>query len=232
MYMKKKELGWKENNGIQNIGIADSQGNIITDQRRVLQIWDNYTTELYDGAKRPEQLDLETEAEVNVDEKGLCISQIEGEKAIKEMRDKKATGDDIVRGDVLKFLIEDGLRLMTQLIDSVYVTGDWPRDIIEVAMNALKKKPKATKCSDRLTISIIAYAAKIVARILRRMIDRKTDDALGEDQFGFRRGKGTWDAIGMLGIISERTLVIDEKLCASFTDWQKTFDRVIWTELM
>jgi hypothetical protein len=39
MYMKTKELGWKENHGIQNIGIEDSQGNII-DQRLVLQIWE------------------------------------------------------------------------------------------------------------------------------------------------------------------------------------------------
>jgi hypothetical protein len=34
--------------------------------------------------------------------------------------------------------------------------------------------------------------------------------------------------------ISERTLDIrvDEELCACFTDWQKAFDRVIWTKLM
>jgi hypothetical protein len=36
MYVKTKELGWKENHGIQNIGIEDSQGNIIIDQRQVL----------------------------------------------------------------------------------------------------------------------------------------------------------------------------------------------------
>jgi hypothetical protein len=43
------------------------------------------------------------------------------EKAIKEMRDKKATGDEDVPGDVLKLLGEDGLRLMTQLINSIYM---------------------------------------------------------------------------------------------------------------
>jgi hypothetical protein len=80
---------------------------------------------------------------------------------------------------------------MTQLINSIYVTGEWPRDFIEGTMIALKKKPKATKCSDHRTISIIAHAAKIVARILRKTIERKTEDALGEDQYGFRRGKGT-----------------------------------------
>ena len=33
MYMKTKELGWKETQGIQNIGIEDSQGNRVVDQR-------------------------------------------------------------------------------------------------------------------------------------------------------------------------------------------------------
>jgi hypothetical protein len=56
------------------------------------------------------------------------------EKAIKEMRDKKATGDDGVPGDVLKLLGEDGVRLMTQMINSIYVTAEWPRAIIEVTI--------------------------------------------------------------------------------------------------
>jgi hypothetical protein len=33
---------------------------------------------------------------------------------------------------------------------------------------------------------------------------------LGKDQFGFRRGNGTRDAIGMLRIVSERILDLDE----------------------
>jgi hypothetical protein len=41
-----------------------------------------------------------------------------------EMRDKKATGDDDVPGHVLKLLGEDGLKLMTQLMNSIYVTGE------------------------------------------------------------------------------------------------------------
>jgi hypothetical protein len=118
MYMKTKELVWKE---------------------------------LYDRANRSEH--LEVEIEVDQDEKGPYILQSEVEKAIKEIRGNKATGDDDVPGDVLKLLGEDGLRLMTQLINSIYVTGEWPRDFIEVTMIALKKKPKTTKCSDHRTCS-------------------------------------------------------------------------------
>ena len=89
---------------------------------------------------------------------------------------------------------------MTKLINTIYENGEWPKDFTEVTMIALKKKPQATKCSDHRTISLIAHAAKIVAKILRRRIENKIEDELGEDRFGFRRGKGTRDAIGMLRI--------------------------------
>jgi hypothetical protein len=49
--------------------------------------------------------------------------------------------------------------------------------------------------------------ANIVARILRRTSERKIEDIL-VDQSGFRRGKGTRNAIRMLRIISNQTLEI------------------------
>jgi hypothetical protein len=103
---------------------------------------------------------------------------------------------------------------MTQLINNLYESGEWPKDFIEVTMTALKKKPKARKCNDHCTINLIAHAAKVVASISRRRIEKKIEDVLGKDQFGFRNGKGSRDAIGMLRIISERTLDVGEEVCA------------------
>jgi len=39
------------------------------------------------------------------------------------------------------------------------------------------KKPKATKCSNHHTISLIAHAAKIGARIIRKRLEKKSKDA-------------------------------------------------------
>ena len=122
--------------------------------------------------------------------------QTEVEKAIKETRNKRATGDDDVPGDVLKLLGEGGLKIMTKLINVIYETGEWPKDFTEVTMIILKWKPQATKCSNHRTISLIAHTAKIIAQILRRRIEKKIEDVCGEDQFGFRRGKGTWMQLG------------------------------------
>ena len=53
-------------------------------------------------------------------------------------------------------------------------------------------------------ISLIAHRARVIAKILRRRIERKIEYVRGEDQFGFRRGKGKRDAIRMMRIVAEQ----------------------------
>ena len=59
------------------------------------------------------------------------------------MRNKKAKEDDDVPGDVFKLLGEGGLKIMTKLINTIYESGEWPKDLTEVTMIVLKKKPQA-----------------------------------------------------------------------------------------
>jgi hypothetical protein len=84
---------------------------------------------------------------------------------------------------------EDGLRILTQLINNIYEPEKWPKNFTAVIMIALKKKPKAAKCRDHPTVSLIANTAKILAMILRRRLEMKTEGVLIKDQLGFRREK-------------------------------------------
>jgi hypothetical protein len=70
-------------------------------------------------------------------------------------------------------------------------------------MVALKKEAKCYKMQKPSQISPNPHTAKTVARKLRGRIERKIYFLHGEDQFGFRREKGTMNAIGMLRIITE-----------------------------
>jgi hypothetical protein len=58
---------------------------------------------------------------------------------------KKATRDDDVPGDVLKLLGESGLNIMTKLINTICETGEWPKDLTEVAMIALREEATSYK---------------------------------------------------------------------------------------
>jgi hypothetical protein len=65
---------------------------------------------------------------VDEDEKGPYILHSKVEKISKQKKDKKATCNDNVAGDVLKLLGEDGFKIMKHLINSVYETEEWPKD--------------------------------------------------------------------------------------------------------
>jgi hypothetical protein len=65
--VKTKELGWKETQGIQNIGIEESQVNRITEQSQVSKICGNYITELHDRPNPLETIEVEPEEEEDAD---------------------------------------------------------------------------------------------------------------------------------------------------------------------
>ena len=71
------------------------------------------------------KVEVEPEEEIDTDEKGPHILQSEVEKTIKEMRNRKAIGDDDIPGDVLKLLGEGGLKILTKLSNTIYNTGEW-----------------------------------------------------------------------------------------------------------
>ena len=76
----------------------------------------------------------------------------------------------------------------------------------------------------------MSHTAKIILIILNRHLRSKIEDELEEEQFGFRKGKGTRAAIGLIRTIGERYIVKD--VYAVFVDLKKAFDRVDWKKLI
>jgi hypothetical protein len=73
--------------------------------------------------------------------------------------------------------------------------------IIPADTSAKWKKPKLG-LGQKFFMLLIYFCliSHIEQRYSRRKIGKKTEDVFGEDQFGFRRGKGTRDTIGILRI--------------------------------
>jgi len=54
---------------------------------------------------------------------------------------------------------------------------------------------------------------------------------LGEDQYGFRRGIGTRDAIAIMRAITERCTEHNQTVYVCFVDYEKAFDRINWKKM-
>ena len=217
LYAKVKSLsGGKKGQAMPKIKAKD--GRMLTERDEVQSRWKEYVEDLYDGRNRPERLNLEEESAVEEDSLGPGILDAEIEGALRDMKARKAVGVDNIPCELLKNLGRDGKRRFFELVRRIYEEGCWPEDFVKTVIIPLPKKKKAVECGDYRTISLISHAAKVVLRILNRRMEARANEYLGEDQFGFRKGKSTRDAIAIMRSLVERNLEYDQDVyCLLYT---------------
>src|SRR3989442_9477757 len=135
---------------------------------------------------------------------------------------------------------EKGIQV-TKLINKIYKSGYIPEDFRESIFVPIPKVSKVQDCGDFRTIALISHASKILLHLIKRRITPIIERQLGDSQMGFRKWKGTRDAIFQLRIISERIIQMNrekeiqeikkkkmkrKKTYLCFVDYQKALDRV------
>lgn len=72
----------------------------------------------------------------------------------------------------------------------------------------------------------MAQAEKVLVYTTHARNIENLESQFGENQFGFKRGVGTTDAITTLRIIKEKQAIKGQGLCMVFIYFKKAFDRV------
>ena len=151
---------------------------------------------------------------------------------IKCIKSGTAAGVDDIPAEFLKILEGEALNKLEELCREIYNTGIWPDDFTKSVMIPIPKKSNAMDCADYRTISLISHASKILLKILNNRIQSKADLMLGKTQFGFRKGCGTREAIGVMRTICERSLEHGNEVFICFVDFEKAFDRIDWVKML
>jgi len=97
-----------------------------------------------------------------------------------------------------------------------------------VPIDTITEKKKSEKCEDHKTISLITHSSKILTNTIYKRIEAKINVNLEEDQFGFRRYRGTREAILCLRLIMEKMYRVNKPMYIAFIDLEKAFDKVNW----
>jgi hypothetical protein len=118
------------------------------------------------------------------------------------------------------------------MIEKMYRDGNIPEDFTKSKIVLIPKKGNSTECKNYRTISLLTHASKILLIIIKNRIRKKTEKELDEDQFGFRQGIGTREAILALRVLTERRLNVNRNTFITFIDLEKAFDTVNWALLM
>jgi len=206
------------------MSVQDKDGILLQDAEQVKMRWKEYVEDLYQAKNRPKWLGQDTVDE-GEEETGPELLKEKILSASNDMKNNKAERIDNILAEILKSLGEKALKELIQLFKDIYRTGKWPEDFLQTILIPLKKKANAVRCEEYRTISLLTHASKVLLRVLTKRLQAKVQagGCLGEDQFGFRKGRGTRDAIGALRMMAERSLENNQvennqEICICFVD--------------
>ena len=198
-----------------------------------MERWAEYVEELYRDESRGEadMGDLVNEV--------YTISSDEIESVIKDLPKGKTCGSDNISAELLQGMGEKGIEIMTNLINKIFRSGYIPEDFRNSIFVPFPKVSRAQECNDFRTITLISHASKVLLHLIKGRITPIIERQIGDSQMGFRKGKGTRDAIFQLRMISERIIDLNaekvikrkkttkrKKLYLCFVDYRKAFDGV------
>ena len=125
-----------------------------------------------------------------------AISLEEVREAVNEMKSGKAPELDGFPVECLKkgsmAVLEWLVRLLNSSFDMGVVPMDWRGACI---VPWYKGKGDKCECSNSRGISLLSVVGKLNGRLLIKRVRARTECAIGEEQCGFRQGRGCMDQV-------------------------------------
>lgn len=215
----------QKNRTFQFKTIKTNENKLLTDQESIETEWTQYVHKLFDDERTEPNMEPPQEPTPNI-----LTSEIA--HAIKLAKTQKAPGPDDTYVEMLKLLNDDGIKLLTQLINKTYESGILPRDWLRSIFIPIPKKNGANKCSQFRLISLMSHTLKIVLKVIHQRIYRKCEQNISDEQFGFRQGLGTREALFCLTVLLQKCRDQSNDVYLCFIDYEKAFDRIKHTELI
>ena len=153
------------------------------------------------------------------------VSRGEVKRALKKMKNGKATGPDKIPVEVWKSLGEEGIDILWDLMQKIFeqekMPEEWRGSLI---IPIYKEKGDIQECGNYRGIKLISHTMKIWEKIIEKRLREAT--TIGDEQFGFMPGRGTVDAIFALRQMMEKHREKQRGLHMVFIDLGKAYDRV------
>ena len=155
------------------------------------------------------------------------ITDTEMMAAMKKMKKGKATGLDDIRVEMLDMAGDVGVNWTQRLLSSCLTEGkilvEWRTGLI---IPIWKMKGDVHDPGKYRGITLLSQVQKLLERVLDGRIRKTIECEIGEEQQGFRKGRGTTDGLFTLRQFVEKKLEKQGSMCIGFVDLEKAFDTV------
>ena len=82
------------------------------------------------------------------------------------------------------------------------------------------------ECSNSRGISLLSVVGKLFGRVLSKRVRAGTECAIGEEQCGFRQGRGCTDQVFAVRQVCEKYLTNGKDVFWAFMDLEKAYDTI------
>lgn len=234
-FRENKKLFWSDVNRKRkqrdqmSMKVRDSDGNMINEESGVKERWTEYFEWLLnvDDGRRAELTESGLEGIHEYANEEFEVSVDDVRKAVNKLKKGKSPGVDGITSEMLKCggecLLEWLRRVCNVCLLNEKVPNDWMRAII---VPIYKGKGDRSDCRNYRGISLLSIPGKVYGRILIEKVRSMTEGLIGEEQCGFRSGRGCVDQVFVLKQMSEKCVDKNKSLYVAYMDLEKAYDRI------
>ena len=140
---------------------------------------------------------------------------------------RKAAGLDDVHTELFKELDSTNRTALLKIMNEWWIDADKiSNDFWQARVVMLHKKGNTSDLNNYRPISLLTSIYKLYAAIIKKRIEQGVETALHKTQYGFRKDRGTADAIHVVRRIIDGIEQTGSKTILLLLDWEKAFDKV------
>lgn len=185
--------------------------------------WEEYYGKLL-SEDRPQFIEEQTNITVDGEPIEITIDMVQ--KAIKNMKNGKASGP----GDVAAEMLKNGTiklnEMITKLLNKCINENKVPKEWKMGFMSSIFKKGDPRKCENYRGITVTSTFSRLYGRVLRDLVETEYELIEAEEQNGFRAGRSCMDNIFCLKQLMEKKISTGRELHLLFIDLAKAYDNV------
>ena len=237
-YINSKLKGTKSKGKI----VLNKHGFEVDDDVQIKEVMEDYWRNIFwNGSIEEVQLSLGLLQDLRVTVHGEedLFSKEDLEQELKRLKNNKATDEDEFKNEFLKAGGEGMkmslLGLFNEMVKHRWVFGEWQKSRVCLHFKGGSKSRK--EIGSYRPVAIMSVVGKLMGGMICRKIESwiGNSNIIGEEQNGFRKGRGTMDNVYVLNEIVEVCRKKKKTLYVCFLDIEKAFDRVnrekLWKRL-
>lgn len=159
------------------------------------------------------------------------ISELEVEKAVKDLPNDKTPGLDTIPNEILKVLWESIGKDFTEAVQETFDQGQLHPALNEGLMSVIPKNEVLTNIRNFRPISVLYSSYKVMAKTLANRLQPILPSVILPNQTAFVKEHSIFDNIVLATEAVEYARESKQNLVILLLDMEKAYDRVNWTFL-